>query len=200
MKWLKAQERIASQCQRSKDGCLLWTRSKVTRGYGQCWFEGKMHAAHRLALEAKLGRRLEPGEQACHTCDTPSCCEPSHLFAGTHADNMADAKAKGRGVKFQKAEIRRLIDSGVSKASIARALGCTVRTVFRAAGGPSPRGKSRPKLEGQSRRASPIRRRFGEAYCEQDSQSATTNDYCYLRDRDFNVMIDALRAWRGCHA
>lgn len=36
-------------------------------------------------------------DHARHTCDNPPCCRPKHLINGTHADNMADKKARGRG-------------------------------------------------------------------------------------------------------
>lgn len=44
-----------------------------------------------------------------HSCDTPLCVNPDHLRVGTHVDNMADMKARGRatgpklGVKHPRA-------------------------------------------------------------------------------------------------
>lgn len=37
----------------------------------------------------------------CHSCDNRKCCNPEHLFLGTHGDNMRDAWTKGRFEKVR---------------------------------------------------------------------------------------------------
>jgi hypothetical protein len=39
---------------------------------------------------------ISDGLQACHRCDNPPCCNPSHLFLGTPTDNARDREAKQR--------------------------------------------------------------------------------------------------------
>ena len=51
--------------------------------------------AHRVSWELANG---PIPENMCilHSCDTPLCVNPEHLFLGTLADNMADKERKGR--------------------------------------------------------------------------------------------------------
>jgi hypothetical protein len=82
-------------------GCWLWQRGTSNGGYPVVRFQGKTYSASHLALLA-VGIRVPKGMDACHTCDTPLCVNPAHLFVGTRKDNMQDAKAKGRLVGYGK--------------------------------------------------------------------------------------------------
>ena len=79
--------------------CILFDGYLDPKGYGIKWFPDrkKQLRVNRVVLEEKLGRPIAEGKEACHTCDTPSCITPDHLWEGTHLQNMQDMKAKGRG-------------------------------------------------------------------------------------------------------
>lgn len=93
---------------RSEDECWEWTggRNGKTKlqSYGVFWALGKRSKAHRFAFEISK-RKLKNGECVCHRCDNPPCCNPAHLFAGTHGDNIRDALSKGR-IKHERGEDR----------------------------------------------------------------------------------------------
>lgn len=52
--------------------------------------------APRIALTIKLGRDIEHGKLACHTCDNPACTRPDHLYEGDFVTNMRDCVSRGR--------------------------------------------------------------------------------------------------------
>lgn len=78
--------------------CWIWTRGKTTAGYGGFYIGQVHHYAHRFSWRIHFGE-IEEGLCVCHKCDNPPCCNPSHFFKGTNADNQADKCAKGRYVK-----------------------------------------------------------------------------------------------------
>lgn len=76
-------------------GCFLWLRGKNNMGYGQLFVKGKMVLAHRRAWELENGP-IPEGTCVLHSCDTPLCVNPRHLFLGTMKDNQQDSASKGR--------------------------------------------------------------------------------------------------------
>lgn len=99
------------------DGCWLWIGYKV-RGYGRIWYDGRQRLATHLSLELFKGGIAE-GLCACHTCDTPACVNPSHLFVGTKKDNIYDMIAKGRSANQGKLSSQQ-IDEIISLPEIKR--------------------------------------------------------------------------------
>jgi hypothetical protein len=52
--------------------------------------------AHRVAFFLNRGRWPSVGMCIMHRCDVPLCVNPAHLREATFAENVLDAKAKGR--------------------------------------------------------------------------------------------------------
>lgn len=140
-------DRIEAQLARGEaNACWPFTGRKDRDGYGRISKGRADYAVHRVMLETRLGRPLEPSELALHSCDSPPCCNPAHLFAGTIADNNRDKAAKGRAprgevngaaklTEEQAKEIIRLRADGYSALGLAKRFGVTDRTIYYVAKG-----------------------------------------------------------------
>lgn len=114
-------------------GCWLWTACVLSTGYGRINRRG----AHRVSWELHRGS-IPKGMEVCHSCDTPMCVNPEHLFLGTHADNLRDAVVKGRcsrgsghpNVKLTDAQVLHIHDTKGSATTTARQFGIGTSTVY----------------------------------------------------------------------
>ena len=81
---------------RGPDECWEWQASCHTSGYGRFKI-----ASHVTMMANRVSLVLHTGEDrtdlmALHRCDNPPCCNPHHLYWGTHSDNMQDMHRRGR--------------------------------------------------------------------------------------------------------
>ena len=112
--------------------CWLWTGSTHVSGYGEFRFNSKLIRAHRFSYEIHNGPL--GSLYACHTCDNPTCVNPSHIVGGTHADNMRHMAERSRAGQMklspdQVREIREKLSSGATQSSLAKEYGVTCGTI-----------------------------------------------------------------------
>ncbi len=128
--------------------CREWQGKRTAKGYGLVKVKGRWVRVHRLVLVLKLGRSLEEGEQAQHTCDNPPCIEPKHLKPGDQADNVQDMWSRGRNkplappekpaarlTRAQVIEIRVRYRAGEQQGGLALEFGVTESTISQAVRG-----------------------------------------------------------------
>jgi hypothetical protein len=73
-------------------GCWLFVGARNRDGYGSFSLGGKVRSAHRVAYEVLVGP-VPHGLELDHArCQTPACCNPSHLEPVTHRENMLRGK------------------------------------------------------------------------------------------------------------
>ena len=86
---------------RGPNDCWPWLAAVTAEGYG--FMRGGTREdgrqitvrAPKVAYELEYGP-LPAGKIVMHECDTPGCCNPRHLKAGTYSQNSIDAVIRGR--------------------------------------------------------------------------------------------------------
>lgn len=143
---LKTADRFWSKVKRGRPGeCWEFQASINRQGYGQFGIGKRPYGSHRVAWMLHNRQLIPRNMFVCHSCDNKVCCNPSHLFVGTHEDNMSDLVKKGhaRGqdhrsgeshwrsvlTEAQVIEIRKRHATTELAANIASEFGVTVPTV-----------------------------------------------------------------------
>lgn len=139
--------RLVARLEVAASGCWEWQGAK-TNGYGVIFAgvkaegTGRTVRTHRLAWELTHGPIEDDRLLVCHRCDNRSCCNPSHLFLGTHAENTADMDDKGRRVNsphpgeengralLTEAEVRAIRASGERGVDLARQYGVHKSAIY----------------------------------------------------------------------
>jgi len=125
--------------------CWGWEGAATPRGRGHFGIGDTTYYAPRIAYALHHGSDPHP-YHVCHTCDNPRCVNPKHLWLGTHADNMRDRWAKGKGMTQGRRKvwqkdvegIKRLRAEGVPWRAISARFGIGLTTIRRALKGPYP--------------------------------------------------------------
>lgn len=96
-------ETIKERVKVTETGCWEWQGGRDADGYGYTTFAvvaGKNTHSLTRQLWAAIYGNIPAGMCVLHRCDNPPCCNPAHLFLGSHADNVHDKFAKGRAIVY----------------------------------------------------------------------------------------------------
>lgn len=127
--------------------CWEWQGGYSVGGYGVMLERKTVVLSHRYIFQLTYGP-FAPGLSICHRCDNPPCCNPAHLFCGTHAENMQDARQKGRApegerhassklTQAQVAAIRAAVTNGRTQRQLATQFGVEPTTIWHVVHGDS---------------------------------------------------------------
>ena len=78
------------------NGCMVWTGSLDTSGYGLYRYKRKLWKAHRFCFVNFYNKKIPKNNIVRHKCDNPKCVNPNHLELGTKKDNAQDREIRDR--------------------------------------------------------------------------------------------------------
>lgn len=91
----QVETKIIARLVESLSGCWEFAGPLMKDGYGRVRLEGKPTLTHRASYIYHTSS-IPEGLHILHKCDNPCCCNPAHLYAGTHHDNMKDKVKRAR--------------------------------------------------------------------------------------------------------
>lgn len=83
---------------------------------------------HRFIFEEEHGT-VPKGKEVCHSCGNSLCCNPAHLYAGTHRENIADMVGHGTSTKGETNPKSKLREEDVQEILRLRQKGKTLKEI-----------------------------------------------------------------------
>jgi len=77
-------------CWESSYATNTWGYAKISIG------KRRIRAVHRIFYQYIYGENPPDKPLVLHRCDNRKCCNPMHLYTGTHKDNRKDCVARNR--------------------------------------------------------------------------------------------------------
>lgn len=114
--------------------CWPWTKYRTPAGYGALQAGSRRDGtrrpiqAHRYAF-LLCGGVLADGQEVRHLCGNRPCCNPAHLAAGSHQENIADTVAMGRTTAGERHPLHKLTARDVVEIRRRRAAGEPARAI-----------------------------------------------------------------------
>ena len=98
--------------------CWPWTASTRGDGYGAFGIGNVKDGTKRMVSSHRLAYYLSHNDQwpenyACHTCNNKLCCNPGHIYDGTHQDNMDDMTSGDRQARGENQGLSKLTEDQV---------------------------------------------------------------------------------------
>jgi len=87
MRRIATQEQLFWEKVQKGNDCWEWTGHHCAKGYGRCWFEGKVRQAHRVSYQMIVGE-IPAGMTLDHTCRNRGCVNPAHVEPVTNKVNV----------------------------------------------------------------------------------------------------------------
>ena len=101
----RIKQEIIDRCDHVGD-CWVYRNVDPT-SYGMKYIQGKMRTVSRFMLACSTVQSLDIKLDACHVRECPykACCNPEHLFWGSHRENCKQREQEKREIKRRSAAL-----------------------------------------------------------------------------------------------